>query len=127
MERNITEFSTFGSCSSRNIFNSKINKDYKKYFKINKSVEASTLISLMSTPIEVDEKLLKSNNKYDTICVKDDLSKDFLNFIKKDYVDYIILDTFLMYLPILLSTEKINSYLYLKELIELSYIIQFPI
>lgn len=89
----ITQISTYGSCTSRNIFNSKINKDYKKYFKINKSVEASTLISLMSKPIDFDEKLLKTDNKYDLICIKDDLSKNFLDFIKQDPVDYIILDT----------------------------------
>ena len=90
---NITNFSTFGSCSSRNIFNSKINKDYKKYFRINKSVEASTLISLMSKPIDFDEEKINSSSKYDNQCVIDDLSKNFLNVVEKDFVDYIIIDT----------------------------------
>ena len=90
---NITNFSTFGSCSSRNIFNSRINKDYKKYFKINKSVEAQTLISLMSEPIEFDEEQINSDSKYDNLCVRDDLSKNFIKVIEKDFVDYIIIDT----------------------------------
>lgn len=90
----IINFSTFGSCSSRNIFNSEINKDYKKYFQINKSVEASTLISLMSDPIPFDANLINSPEKYDNICVLDDLTKNYLEFAKKDLVDYIILDTF---------------------------------
>lgn len=89
----ITEFSTFGSCSSRNIFNSQVNKDYKKYFRINKSVEASTLISLMSKPIEFNEEQINSPSKYDNLCVTDDLSKKFLNVVEQDFVDYIIMDT----------------------------------
>lgn len=93
MKEHITEFSTFGSCSSRNIFNSKINKDYKKYFKINKSVESCSLISLMSKPMNFDVKLINSSQQYDNICVIDDLTKNFLKFAEKDYVDYIIIDT----------------------------------
>ncbi len=93
MNKKITEFSTFGSCSSRNIFNSNINKNYKDFFKINHSVEAVTLISLMSKPIEYDRNLVNSNHKYDNICVNEDLSKGFLEFLKKDFIDYIILDT----------------------------------
>ena len=89
----ITNFSTFGSCSSRNIFNSRINKDYKKYFRINKSVEAQTLISLMSEPIEFNEEEINSPSKYDNQCVIDDLSKNFLNLVEQDFVDYIIMDT----------------------------------
>lgn len=90
----ITSFSTFGSCASRNIFYSVINKDYKNYFKINKSVESSTLISLMSKPIEYDENLINSNETYDNLCVTDDLTNNFLEFIEKDVVDYIIIDNF---------------------------------
>ena len=90
----ITSFSTFGSCASRNIFYSVINKDYKNYFKINNSVESSTLISLMSKPIEYDENLINSNETYDNLCVTDDLTNNFLEFIEKDVVDYIIIDNF---------------------------------
>lgn len=89
----ITEISTLGSCSSRNIFNSTVNKYYKDFFKINYSIEAVSLISLMSAPIEFDEKLINSSHEYDNYCARNDLSKEFLEFIKEDYVDYIILDT----------------------------------
>lgn len=93
MNNKITEFSIFGSCTSRTLFNSNVNKDYKKYFSINKSVESSTLISLMSKPVKYDPNTINSDSKYDNICINDDLSKNFLELVKKDYVDYIIIDT----------------------------------
>ncbi|MBQ6512732.1 DUF6270 domain-containing protein [Methanobrevibacter sp.] len=89
----ITEFSVFGSCSSRGIFNSLNNENYKKYFKINHSVEGSSLISIMSKPIDYDKSLINSNRRYDNLCVTEDLSKSFVDFIKEDSIDYIILDT----------------------------------
>lgn len=88
-----TEISTMGSCSSRNIFYSQINKYYKNFFKINYSIEAVSLISLMSLPVEYDENLINSSHDYDNVCVREDLSKKFLEFVKEDKVDYIILDT----------------------------------
>ena len=90
----VSEFSTFGSCSSRNIFNSNINPNYKNFFHINESRETITLISLMSNPIEFNNKLLNSETDYDNICARNDLTKDFLDFIKKDFIDYLIIDTF---------------------------------
>ena len=88
------EFSTFGSCSSRNIFNSQINEDYKKFFHINDYVESVTLISLMSKPIEFNSNLINSSNSYDNLCVKRDFSKEYLNFLKKNLIDYLIIDTY---------------------------------
>lgn len=90
----VKEISTFGSCASRSIFNSQINKDYKKYFHINHSVEVSTFISLMSNPIEYDSNLVNSDNKYSNQNVLEDLNKTFLDFLKKQTIDYLILDTY---------------------------------
>ena len=83
-----------GSCSSRNIFNSVLNKDYKKYFKVHRSIETVNIISLMSKPIEYDESLLDSNQEYDNVCIYEDLSKSFLVFIKECNIDYLIIDTY---------------------------------
>lgn len=58
----VVEISTLGSCASRNIFNSQLNENYKSYFHINHSIEVVTLISLMSNPIEYDDKLINSDN-----------------------------------------------------------------
>lgn len=90
----VKEFSTFGSCASRGIFNTKINEDYKNYFHINYSVESSSLISLMSKPVTGKEELIDSNNNYYNTCVTDDITKSFKNFLKLDKLDYLILDTY---------------------------------
>lgn len=90
----IAEFSTFGSCSSRNIFYTQLNPNYKNFFHINYSVEAISLISLMSSNVEYNLNLLDSPHNYDNICVKEDFSKNFLNFLKQDSIDYIVIDTF---------------------------------
>ena len=90
----VSEISTLGSCSSRNIFNSQINKNYKQYFHINASLEAVSLISLMSKPIKFDENLLNSDNDYDNYCVRHDLTKNYLNFLKTSKIDYLIIDTY---------------------------------
>ena len=90
----VSEFSTLGSCSSRVIFNSAVNNNYKDFFHINRSVEVVSLISLMSKPIPFDENLLNSHDKFDNECVSNDLSKSFLDFLKKDEIEYLVLDTY---------------------------------
>lgn len=88
------KISTFGSCISRNIFNSTINENYKEFFNINRSVEAVNMISLMSNPIDYDETLINSTHQYDNQCVKEDLSKSFLDFLKNSDIEYLLIDTF---------------------------------
>ncbi len=90
----VVEISTFGSCASRNIFNSDINKQYKRFFHINESVETVTFISLMSEPCNLNETLIDSKNNYDNECVIQDVSKKFLKFLKEDKIDYLIIDTY---------------------------------
>ena len=90
----VVEISTLGSCASRNIFNSQLNENYKSYFHINHSIEVVTLISLMSNPIEYDDKLINSDNEYSNQNVLEDLDKSFLNFLKKGKIDYLIIDTY---------------------------------
>lgn len=107
----VAEFSTFGSCSSRNIFNSKINEDYKNFFHINESIESVTLISLMSKPIEYEYKLINSSHPYDNKCVRADFSKDYLNFLKETHIDYLIIDTYfdVVYSIFILDNESVIS------------------
>lgn len=90
----VKEISTLGFCASRNIFNSQLNKNYKEYFHINHSIEVVTLISLMSIPIKYDSNLINSDNKYSNQNVIEDLDKSFLLFLKKQEIDYLILDTY---------------------------------
>ena len=90
----LSEISTFGSCTSRNIFNSSINENYKQFFNINHSIESVNLISLMSKPIKFDETLINSSDNYDNTCVKEDLSKKYTETLRNMNLDYIIIDTY---------------------------------
>ena len=80
-----TQFATLGSCSSRNIFYSKINENYKSYFRINRSIEFVNMISLMSKPVEYDKESFLSENAFDNY-IKEDLEKSYLNFLKDDEI-----------------------------------------
>ncbi len=112
----IYEFSTLGSCASRNIFNSQLNPDYKKYFHINQSIEVVTLISLMSNPIDYDSELIDSEDKYSNQNVQNDLNKSFLNFLKEDSIDYLIYDT---YFDVLADTIKYGENQYITNSVHL--------
>ena len=90
----VSEFSTMGSCASRIIFNSSVNTNYKQFFHINDSLEVVSMISLMSCPIEYDESLLNSFDKFDNECVRNDLTKNFLNFLKENSIEYLLYDTY---------------------------------
>ena len=79
----ITEFSAYGSCSSRNIFNSAINKNYKKFFKVKHSVEATSVISLMSKPIIYDDNLINSDKNFDNNCVIENYQNDIWILLKE--------------------------------------------
>ena len=87
-------FSTFGSGSTKTIFNEVLNPNYKDFFQNKFSDESSSLISLMSNSFEYDQKLLDSNSRYDNFCVKNDISKVFLELLKHQKVDYLIIDTY---------------------------------
>lgn len=108
----ITEFSTYGSCGSRVIFNSTFNKEYKKFFKINKSVEGSNFISLMSKPINVDSDLIQVDDSFSRTCFIDDVSKQFLDFLKKDIIDYLIIDT---YFEVILGVYQLSKNQYVSD------------
>lgn len=90
-----SDFATLGSCSSRNIFYSKLNADYKRYFKINDSLEFVNMVSLMSDPIEFDEKSVTTDTPYNDNYIKMDLNKKYLDSLKEHQnIEYLIIDTF---------------------------------
>lgn len=88
------KFLVYGSNASDRIFNNDINNNYEKDFKVVCSIGSSTLISLMSESIEFDKELVDSSNNYFNICVENDLSKDSLNVLKENNVDYLVMDTY---------------------------------
>lgn len=81
----------FGSCVSRDLFNSKIVPNYKTFFQIISYSQRTSIISLMQNSVNFDEMdILSENNHNDSI--KYDLSKCWLSEIAKNPPDYIIMD-----------------------------------
>lgn len=95
----VATFVVSGSCASRDIFYSKINHDYKDFFKITGDGVRISFISLMSSPIECDENSLKilpenQNNINYSNWIKRDLNKTFINVLKEKDFEYIMIDTY---------------------------------
>ena len=94
----ISKIAVLGGCATRDVFNSKINQNYKQYFKIVSSLERSSIISLMDKPIYIEnENIINSYNNHDldnfgTKCLKRDFSKEFLLELKNNKIDYLIID-----------------------------------
>lgn len=94
----VAKFNVLGSCDSRDIFYSGINKDYKKYFFIGEDGIRISFIRLMQNPIEYDEQDLDLHldvhgNIYKLKSIKKDLDRSFLNILRKNEFGYLIIDT----------------------------------
>ena len=89
----VSNVATFGSCVSRAIFNSFLNKDYKNFFNIVCYNEFVSMVSLMSEPIEYDVTLVNSTN-YDNLVVENDFKKYFLKSLNNKNINYLIIDTY---------------------------------
>lgn len=95
----VSNFSVFGSCTCRDIFNSTINKDYKKYFKIGGNGIRLSFISIMQPPVNYDEKDIiihpqRGQNVYFTDWIKKDFDKVFLEELKENKFEYLMMDTY---------------------------------
>lgn len=87
----------FGSCPTRDIFNSSINKNYKDYFTINLSYVNNSIISNMQAPVPYDSKSIKilpenkENESYSSFIEKD-LDKLFFDRLSRADIDYLLID-----------------------------------
>ena len=94
----VTSFGVFGSCVSRDIFNSKINHNYKKFFKITGDGVRLSVISVMQPPVNYDEELLKiypqSINNHHIKRIKFDLDKTFRKILLDKSFEYLLIDTY---------------------------------
>lgn len=94
----IKEFFVFGSCNSRDIFNSDLNKNYKKFFRIIDDCQRTSFISLMQNPVEFDESKIQVFNDgefsdFGTRVVREDLNKNFLKKLTSKNAEYLLMDT----------------------------------
>ena len=81
----------FGSCVSRDLFNSQIVPNYKTFFQIISYSQRTSIISLMQNNIKFDEKDIIFENDYNN-SIRYDLSKCWLSEIANNPPDYIIMD-----------------------------------
>lgn len=81
----------FGSCVSRDLFNSQIVPNYKTFFQIISYSQRTSIISLMQNNIKFDEKDIIFENDYND-SIRYDLSKCWLSEIANNPPDYIIMD-----------------------------------
>lgn len=95
----VTKFTVFGSCACRDIFYSKINENYKKYFSIDEDGIRISLISLMQKPVQYDNEqliILPQNNqniRYSN-WIKKDFEKTFIDYLKNEDIEYLLFDTY---------------------------------
>lgn len=83
-----------GSCVTRDNFNSRFNPDYKRYFDVLLSANQSSMIALMSPPIEEEFTPLREMTDYDRWNISSDLTREFLPLVADLRPDHLILDFF---------------------------------
>lgn len=76
-----------GSCVTRDAFEF----DFGKY-SLQHYFARTSIVSLMSAPVPIDENDIKLDSKFQRKCVYNDLSKNFFREIKETKSDFIILD-----------------------------------
>ncbi|MEH7612122.1 DUF6270 domain-containing protein, partial [Gottfriedia acidiceleris] len=88
------KIAAFGSCVTRDNFNSKFNLNYKNHFELIRYQNQSSIISLMSNPIPYNRGKIDNLNEYEQNDVFDDLEKNFLNDLISKQPEALILDFF---------------------------------
>lgn len=86
--------SVFGSCVTRDNFNSRFNPGYRDYFEVKLSANQGSMIALMSPPIEEEFEVLRKMSDYDRWNVASDLTREFLAELVEVQPAYLILDFF---------------------------------
>ncbi|MBW9204497.1 hypothetical protein KV097_00960 [Mumia sp. zg.B17] len=85
----------FGSCITRDAFNSRFNPDYKRHYTCVLMQNQSSLISLMSQPVDLaEDDYTPGSSEYDRWNVRTDTSKEFLGALFDASPGYLVLDFF---------------------------------
>lgn len=66
----------FGSCVTRDLFNSNFCPNYKQYFKVVADSQRSTIISFMADPVQIDFEDIKIDNPVSMRLLKEDFLKN---------------------------------------------------
>lgn len=85
--------SVYGSCVSRDIFNSRFVPDYKECFNLVCDQQHISLVSLMSGPIKIDTDNLQGDvNPFYKEVFKQDMNKSYLGKLIETKPDWLLLD-----------------------------------
>lgn len=84
----------FGSCVTRDNFNSKFNYDYKRYYECVLLQNQASIISLLEKPTVFPTDRVTELNQWDSNDMKMDFEKSFLNKLGEQEPEYLIVDFF---------------------------------
>ena len=95
----VSRFTVFGSCTCRDVFYSEINKNYKDFFEIGPTGIRLSFISIMQEPVDFKEKDIEifpktGKNINFTAWIKKDFKKTFLEDLKRENFEYLLMDTY---------------------------------
>ncbi|MBW9214115.1 hypothetical protein KV102_04605 [Mumia sp. zg.B53] len=84
----------FGSCITRDCFNSRFNPGYKDTYRCELLQNQMSLISLMSEPVLEEWQPTRAMSEYDLWNVRTEFSKEFLDRVVRLQPEYLIVDFF---------------------------------
>jgi hypothetical protein len=83
-----------GSCPTRDNFNSRFNPDYRRWFSCELATNQTSMVTLMSPPVDISWNPLKKMNDYDVWNINNDLSREFLALLADLQPEYLVVDFF---------------------------------
>jgi hypothetical protein len=81
-----------GSCLTRDNFNKRFNPGHDEFYEVLASSNQSSMIALMSPPIDTDFEPLRAMSNYDRWNVRADLNREFLGRLAETRPDLLLLD-----------------------------------
>lgn len=88
------QVAVLGSCITRDNFNSRFNADYKRWFRVGPTTNQSSMIALMSPPVDEPWEPVREMKPYGLWNVHSDLSREIHGLLAQDQPDYLVLDFF---------------------------------
>lgn len=94
---NVINIGVLGSCVSRMVFNSTINKTYKNFFNVEIDFQRCLFPSLIQDPVKFTEEditvyPLEKDNLVKRFFVRNDLNKSFFEELKNKNIEYLLID-----------------------------------
>ena len=83
-----------GSCITRDNFNRHFNPDYKRWYAVGATTNQSSMIALMSPPVNEPWEAVKPLKPYGLWNVQSDLTREILTLLPEEQPDFLVLDFF---------------------------------